>query len=408
MVDVDLLVVGAGPQALTLMAYLSRYAPRLLEGAVVVDPAPWLSRWDAQFSALEIPMLRSACVHHPDPEPYALIDFARNAGRSEELYGRLGRPGTALFGDFCRHLIDSLGLQSRRMQDSVSHLESRAGRVAVTLAGGQHIDAARVVVATNPVRPVLPAWLHAARERHPGEVGLFHSAQFPLTQLPTAGRLLVVGGGLTAAQVVEGAAREGGEVAWATRSGLRVRDLDVEPGWLGGELGRFHAVREPAHRVGLAVRARGGGSIPPRERAQIARLLHDDAVQALYGCRIAGIRRKAGAWRVKVVRDGVEQTVVADTIVAATGSRTHVRSDRLLRPLHRTFGLRHVRGLPVLTADLRPTAAPVHVMGPLALTQVGPATRTIIGARIAAERLVLRLAPGVISEPQYIHPAVGD
>lgn len=62
----------------------------------------------------------------------------------------------------------------------------------------------------------------------------------------------------------------------------------------------------------------------------------------------------------------------------------------------------------MLTADLRPTAAPVHVMGPLALTQVGPATRTIIGARIAAERLVLRLAPGVISEPQYIHPAVGD
>ena len=85
MVDVDLLVVGAGPQALTLMAYLSRYAPRLLEGAVVVDPAPWLSRWDAQFSALEIPMLRSACVHHPDPEPYALIDVARNGGRSEAL-----------------------------------------------------------------------------------------------------------------------------------------------------------------------------------------------------------------------------------------------------------------------------------------------------------------------------------
>ena len=58
----------------------------------------------------------------------------------------------------------------------------------------------------------------------------------------------------------------------------------------------------------------------------------------------------------------------------------------------------------MLSSDLRPTMAPVHVMGPLALTQVGPATRTIIGARIAAERLMLTLSPHAIPDPQYIHP----
>lgn len=404
MADVDLLVVGAGPHALTLMTYLARYAPGVFHRTVVVDPNPWLGRWDTQFSALEIPMLRSACVHHPDPDPYALIDFAKASDRSDELHGPLGRPGTALFSDFCTHLSAAHDLQKRLITACVQRLEARLGTAHVTLSDGRRIEASRVVVATNPVTPVLPAWMHAARSRHPGEPGLCHSGQFPLTQLDSADRLVVVGGGLTAAQVVEGAARKGVSVTWITRAGLRVRDLDVEPGWLGGELRSFHSVREPGHRVGIAARARGGGSIPPRERAHLTSLVRDEAVQALHECRISHVRRKAGAWRVTVEQSGVKRTVHADAIVAATGSRVHLREDRLLRPLHRTFGIRHVRGLPVLSSDLRPTMAPVHVMGPLALTQVGPATRTIIGARIAAERLMLTLSPHAIPDPQYIHP----
>lgn len=214
MADVDLLVVGAGPHALTLMTYLARYAPGVFHRTVVVDPNPWLGRWDTQFSALEIPMLRSACVHHPDPDPYALIDFAKASDRSDELHGPLGRPGTALFSDFCTHLLAAHDLQKRLITACVQRLEARLGTAHVTLSDGRRIEASRVVVATNPVTPVLPAWMHAARSRHPGEPGLCHSGQFPLTQLDSADRLVVVGGGLTAAQVVEGAARKGVSVTW--------------------------------------------------------------------------------------------------------------------------------------------------------------------------------------------------
>jgi hypothetical protein len=216
--------------------------------------------------------------------------------------------------------------------------------------------------------------------------------------------LVVVGGGLTAAQLVEGAVAAGAEVTWLTRAGLRVRDLDIEATWLGPDLVHYQAVAEPARRVGLAMRARGGGSIPPQERARIQRLIQQDAVRALHGSQVRAIHRRGGVWRLSVDHGGRPHTVMADTVVAATGSRAHVRTERLLKPLHRTVGVRHVQGFPLLSTDLRPCRLPVHVMGPLALTQVGPATRTIIGARIAAERLLPAIAPKARIAGQYPHP----
>ena len=404
MADIDLLVVGAGPQSLTLLTYLANHAPESLERTRVVDPRPWLGRWDEQFAALGIPMLRSACVHHPDPDPYALIDFARTAGRSDELHGSIGRPGTGLFDDFCDHLVVHHALQRCLVRGSVVRLTPRAGFVEAVLDDGTVLSAHRVVVATNPVTPVLPRWFHEARDRYRREPGLLHSGQFSLAGVPAAGRLVVVGGGLTAAQLVEGAVAAGTEVTWLTRAGLRVRDLDIEATWLGPELQRYQAVAEPARRVGLAMRARGGGSIPPQERARLQRLSQQDALRALHGSQVQGVHRRGGAWRLDVDHNGRRQTVLADTVIAATGSRVHVRTERLLKPLHRTFGVRHVRGLPVLSTDLRLCRLPVHVMGPLALTQVGPATRTIIGARIAAERLVPVIAPKARIARQYPHP----
>jgi lysine/ornithine N-monooxygenase len=404
MPDIELLVVGAGPQALTLLTYLARHAPEVLERTKVVDSRPWLARWDEQFAAMDIPMLRSACVHHPEPEPYALIDFARTAGRSEEFHGRLGRPGTALFGDFCTHLVSHHSLNRCLLPGLVVRLAPRGGFVDVTLDDGTQLCAAHVVMATNPVSPVLPGWLHDARVLHGGEPGLLHSGEFSLARVGDAGRMVVVGGGLTAAQLVAGASRAGAEVTWLTRADLRVRDLDIEATWLGPEFVRFQAIAEPSRRVGAASRARGGGSIPPAERAVMHQLVRQKAVRALNGCRVRDVGRRAGAWRLRLEHEGRSQTVVADTVVAATGSRAHVREESLLRPLHRTFGIRHVRGFPALTADLRPCRLPVHLMGPLALTQVGPATRTLIGARIAAERLVAAIAPQARMSAQYPRP----
>jgi hypothetical protein len=56
----DIAIIGAGPQALTLVTYLLQKRQRLRHRFLVFDPSgTWLYRWQQQFAALEIPHLRS-------------------------------------------------------------------------------------------------------------------------------------------------------------------------------------------------------------------------------------------------------------------------------------------------------------------------------------------------------------
>jgi cation diffusion facilitator CzcD-associated flavoprotein CzcO len=75
---IDIAIIGAGPQALTLVTHLLQKRQKLRQRFLVFDPrGTWMSRWQDQFNALEIPHLRSPAVHHPHPNPYALREFAQ-------------------------------------------------------------------------------------------------------------------------------------------------------------------------------------------------------------------------------------------------------------------------------------------------------------------------------------------
>lgn len=90
----DVLVVGAGPHALTLAAYLAGQrsgASRLR----VVDPSGrWLDRWHHQMAAYAIPVLRSPSVHHPHPDPTSCAVMPSASGRSSTA-PTCGRPATS-------------------------------------------------------------------------------------------------------------------------------------------------------------------------------------------------------------------------------------------------------------------------------------------------------------------------
>jgi len=118
----ELVVVGAGPQALALVLRLLDDAPdnsgdffvglgsaprgprqsladlekkrcseararAILARVLVVDEGGrWLGRWDEQFGALEIPHLRSTYDQHPCPyDSFALQQFAAKFGREREV-----------------------------------------------------------------------------------------------------------------------------------------------------------------------------------------------------------------------------------------------------------------------------------------------------------------------------------
>jgi hypothetical protein len=117
--EVDLVIVGAGPHALTLLARLVEEEPsdlydqelrqynkkrfgrkenaqqrreRLLSRIVVIDPSGvWLSQWNENFDQLQIEHLRSPVNIHPDPQDaMALREFAelRQKHRMMQHFGK--------------------------------------------------------------------------------------------------------------------------------------------------------------------------------------------------------------------------------------------------------------------------------------------------------------------------------
>ncbi|MEL7476405.1 MAG: FAD/NAD(P)-binding protein, partial [Cyanobacteria bacterium J06555_12] len=97
--SIDIAIVGAGPQALTLATHLIQKKKSMHDRFLVFDPAGgWMQQWHHQFAAMDIPHLRSPAVHHPDPNPHALRSFA--VGRPDELFPPYDLPGTSLFREF--------------------------------------------------------------------------------------------------------------------------------------------------------------------------------------------------------------------------------------------------------------------------------------------------------------------
>jgi len=65
----ELVMVGAGPQALTLSCLLLQKLSRLQRRLRIVDPSGrWLSRWQRQMERYEIPWLRSPSPHKCIPD----------------------------------------------------------------------------------------------------------------------------------------------------------------------------------------------------------------------------------------------------------------------------------------------------------------------------------------------------
>ena len=99
----DIAIIGAGPQALTLVTHTLQKKDKLRSRIQIFDPSgTWIDPAGIkQFAAQEIPQLRSPAVHHPDPNPHALRTFAE--GRYHELHPPYDRPGTQLFQEFLCH-----------------------------------------------------------------------------------------------------------------------------------------------------------------------------------------------------------------------------------------------------------------------------------------------------------------
>ena len=104
---VGVLLIGAGPAALACAVSLRCHG--LADELTVLDPSGrWLAAWHERFRRQDIRHLRSPAVHHPHPEPFALL----TAGGSEGLVPSGGAmlPTTARFATLADDLVEGAGL----------------------------------------------------------------------------------------------------------------------------------------------------------------------------------------------------------------------------------------------------------------------------------------------------------
>lgn len=393
--SIDLAIVGAGPQALTLVTHLLQKKKSMRGRFLVFDPSGvWMSQWNHQFAALEIPHLRSPAVHQPDPDPHALRTFA--ASRPCELFPPYDLPGTRLFQDFCQDVIQRWQLQSCVYPASVVRIEPlrqhRHPRFCLELANGQTIVARRVVIANGGGLPNLPAWVDQISTRYPAD-RLLHSHRVDLRGLQLHGeRLLIIGGGLTSGHLAVGAINRGAEVLLMARRTVYEKLFDADPGWLGPKyLKDFWAEPNWHQRWQMIQQARNGGSMTPAMLTQLRRLKRDGRITFYEQCQVSQARWNGEHWQVDCNHSAVHECIHyqnIDRIWLATGSQLNTIHHPLLRNVLDSYPVDVVNGLPVVDECLRWPGCELFIMGGLAALRVGPTARNLSGARAGSDRIV--------------------
>ncbi|WP_310428632.1 SidA/IucD/PvdA family monooxygenase [Chamaesiphon sp. VAR_48_metabat_135_sub] len=392
---IDLAIVGAGPHALTLATHLLQKKKSMRGRFLAFDPSgTWMSQWDRQFAAFEIPHLRSPAVHQPDPDPHALRTFA--APRPDELFAPYDLPGTQLFRDFCQEMIQRWQLADCVYPAQVIRVEpctdrGRA-RFCLHLANGQTMIARRVVIANGGAVRNVPEWVGQISTSYPPD-RVLHSQQIDLRGSRLQGeRVLIIGGGLTSGHLALGAVERGAQVLLMSRRDVYGKLFDADPGWIGPKyLKGFWAEPDLHTRWQMIQQARNGGSMTPMVLSQLRRLEREGKVMFYEQCGVSQAEWSDDSWQVHCDNSAVHECIhhqSIDRIWVATGSQLDARNHPLLQDVLAAHPLEIVNGLPVVDEYLRWQGCELFIMGGLAALRVGPAARNLSGARAASDRIV--------------------
>lgn len=209
--------------------------------------------------------------------------------------------------------------------------------------------------------------------------------------------ILIVGGGLTSAQLTDLAIRRGVAKVWHIMRGpCRVKHFDVDLEWMGKykntEQARFWLADSDEERLEIIKAARGGGSFTPlfykrlKKHAASGRLeLHEKTclVDTKFDESDSG---NGGSWT--VTTDPPLGMPSFDYIYFATGVQTNASDLPYLKKIREKFPIPSFGGFPCINEDLMWTEnVPLFCVGRLSALQLGPAAPNIGGAKLGAERV---------------------
>ncbi|USW58468.1 Putative L-lysine 6-monooxygenase/L-ornithine 5-monooxygenase, FAD/NAD(P)-binding domain superfamily [Septoria linicola] len=417
----------------------------------------WMSKWKRLFSLLEISHLRSPMFFHPDPHDRdGLLAYAHAAGREcecIEIAGCVGkelskhqmkkrrnnrRPGeqakptitiderdrkdyyippSDLFHSYCSFIAERYNLQSPDLiqQASVSsidydyfpHLSPHDKIFTIKTSTSTHYARTAVLAVGAGNAPSIPKPF--PQSGCPCACHAFQPLDTALSTRLASNKnqqtnILVIGGGLTSAQISDRIIRKSGsssniKVFHLMRGNFKVKPFDVDLSWMGKfrnhEKASFWSADTDEERSELIKSARGGGSITPRfakilkEHVDKGRVdLHTNAT--VRGCRYDPIEQ---VWHIKTQPElkALEEAKI-HYVYFATGVASDFETLPYLKGMCEKYPVESYDGLPALTDDLMwREDVPLFMTGKFAALRLGPGAGNLEGARLGAERIAWAL-----------------
>lgn len=243
------------------------------------------------------------------------------------------------------------------------------------------IAAQNVVLAIGRTHWHYPAWAAPLRQAGASVHHLFEM-DFRRTDLPAGERVTIIGGGISAAQTALALA-ETNPVTLLMRHGIRLRDLDADPGWMGPKNLKKFKKKDMARRRVLIQRARHRGSIPDGVYQQLRTAVMNGQIK-LFRDEIMDANFEDDQIHLQLCE---QKPIMTQHIILATGFDMARPGGEWLDSAIEALGLRCAAcGYPILDTHLQWMPG-LFVSGPLAELQVGPIAPNILGARMAAQRI---------------------
>ncbi|KAK5625379.1 hypothetical protein RRF57_001095 [Xylaria bambusicola] len=403
----------------------------------------WMERWQGMFKTFDISHLRSPMFFHVDPsERDGLLSYAYANGRSDELrelHGCVGKelskhqrkkrekmgreqqnnptidererkdyyvPSTPLFFSHCDCLVDRYKLDDTILSqeqvediryDYVREYSDEEKLFCVKTNKGCHYGKI-VVLAIGGNAPQIPCPL--STEETEGATHAMHIKTFPppymQSKMASKARtnLLIVGGGLTSAQIADLAIRRGiNKVFLIMRGPLKIKHFDLGLEWVGKFRNIEHAIfwnsNSPEERCKKVMEARNGGSITPYYKKILEKHISSGRLDMLLHTTIDEKKWNPmlKTWTVSLKGER-EDLPPINHIYFATGVGTNFECLPCLQSMCRDYPIENCSGFPCITEKMSwRHDVPLFVAGRFAALQLGPGAHNLIGARIGADRI---------------------
>ncbi|WP_372367918.1 NAD(P)-binding domain-containing protein [Candidatus Uabimicrobium sp. HlEnr_7] len=373
------IIIGGGIHGTLLANFLLSSRKVLPHQIQIIDPHPHLLfNWIHCTRNCGMEFLRSTLVHHIDIDPFALKKYSRKAGFRHQFIEPYSRPSLKLFNSHCESVIQKNNLAKLHKQAQVQNIHVKRGYLEVESSSGT-LKTKRVLLAIGSGSLSFPEWSKQVGAQH------ILSPTFHRQKLNNCKNVVVVGGGISAAQTAIAMSKQcpQAKIYLITNHAPNIRRFDSDPGWISGYLRKFHKIENYTMRRKTIDNARYRGSMTKEVATTLKHITAEKKVHMV-------VDRIENAWRVDqeyILQLTKKDQIVCDHIILATGFDKKCPGKWLQTAIKNSSLPRTECGYPIVDKSLH-WGNNVYVSGALSELEIGPVARNIVGARLAAERIV--------------------